>query len=177
MVEQSVFSHETVIPRWYVVQTQPHAETKAIFNLKQQSFEIFCPWLLKNVRHARKVRKVQVPLFPGYVFLSMDIAQTQWRRINSTFGVMHLIMQGSRPQAVPLSVIDTLRSRVDDNGVVNWSNNLHVGQMVRISRGAFADWVGPLEYLDARGRVQVLLAIMGREVNVSLHVSCLVPVE
>ena len=50
--------------RWYVVRTQPHAESKASAHLGRQGFETYLPRYLKKRRHARRVETVQAPLFP-----------------------------------------------------------------------------------------------------------------
>jgi transcription antitermination factor NusG len=54
-------------------------------------------------------------------------------------------------------------------------DDLVKGQQVRILCGPFADFVGTLERLDAAGRVQVLLEMMGTAVPVALHRSALAP--
>lgn len=156
---------------WYVVQTKPRAELKALLNLRQQEFQVFCPCFIKTVRHARKVSKVRTPLFPNYMFLAMDVEQAPWRKINSTYGVTHILMQNERPQPVPKGVVEAIRSQLDIRGKMDWQNAFCIGQDVRIDTGAFANFIGRLEQLDAHGRVRVLLDLMGRKVGVSLHVS------
>ena len=44
--------------RWYVVQTQPHAESKAVEHLARQGFGAYLPRYLKRRRHARKVELI-----------------------------------------------------------------------------------------------------------------------
>ena len=46
------------------------------------------------MRHARKILNVRAPLFPGYLFVSLDLTRDRWRSINSTYGVLGLIMGG-----------------------------------------------------------------------------------
>ena len=161
--------------RWYVVQTQPHGETRAIFHLERQDYRIFCPRIRKTVRHARKATRVLAPLFPAYLFLRMDITRQHWRSVNGTFGVSHLIMQNDMPQPVPCGVVEALQIRMGDDGTINWVSSLKVGQTVRICDGPFADFVGTLERLDASGRVRVLLDLMGRAVSVIARSEMLVP--
>ena len=69
----------TINSRWYVVQTQAHAETKACWHLARQGFETYLPRYLKRRRHARRVEMVQAPLFPRYLFVVIDIATQRWR--------------------------------------------------------------------------------------------------
>ena len=76
--------------RWYVVQTQPHAESKAARHLCRQGFQIYLPRYLKRRRHARRTETVPAPLFPRYMFVAVDIAVQRWRSIQSTIGVSRL---------------------------------------------------------------------------------------
>ncbi|MEI9886078.1 MAG: transcriptional activator RfaH [Rhizomicrobium sp.] len=161
--------------RWYVVQTQPHAENRAIANLERQGFRIFCPRVRKTVRHARAVKHVFSPLFPGYVFLERDVAVEPWRSVNGTFGVIRLITQGEAPQPVPRGVVEALQSRMGGDGAMNWAPSFKIGQTIRITEGPFADLVGTLEQLDASGRVRVLLDLLGRSVSVALRHEALAP--
>ena len=83
--------------RWYAVHTQPQAEGKAEFNLRRQGFEVYCPRLRKQRRHARRIDTVLTPLFPRYLFTALDVDEQPWRAINGTFGVVHLVGCGERP--------------------------------------------------------------------------------
>ncbi|MEJ0027272.1 MAG: transcriptional activator RfaH [Rhizomicrobium sp.] len=161
--------------RWYVLQTQPHAENRAIANLERQGFHVFCPRIRKTVRHARAVKQVFSPLFPGYVFLERDIAIESWRSVNGTFGVMRLITQGEAPQPVPHGIVEALQSRMGGDGAMNWAPSFKIGQAIRITEGPFTDLIGTLEQLDASGRVRVLLDLLGRAVSVALRQEALAP--
>ena len=94
--------------RWYVAQTRPHAEAKASLHLRRQGFAIYLPRYLKQRRHARRVEEIAAPLFPGYLFVSIDMAAQQWLSIDLTIGVARLVRDGERPAPVPQVVIDAL---------------------------------------------------------------------
>jgi transcriptional antiterminator RfaH len=49
------------------------------------------PLRRKMLRHARKLTAVEAPLFPRYLFISFDPRRDQWRKVNGTFGVSHLV--------------------------------------------------------------------------------------
>ena len=68
---------EVAQPRWYVVQTHPHAEQKASLNLARQGYGVYLPRYLKRRRHARRVETVAAPLFPRYMFVAVDRAVQQ----------------------------------------------------------------------------------------------------
>jgi len=160
---------------WYVVRTQPHAEHRAIFHLERQGYRVFCPRIRKTVRHARQAKRMLAPLFPGYVFLSLDLSWEGWRSVNGTYGVTGLIMSGEEPQPVRPGVVETLQQSVDQNGAINWHGDLAIGQKVRIADGPFCNLVATLEKLGAPGRVHVLLELLGQCVSVALNRGILLP--
>src|SRR5918995_7280289 len=136
-----------VSSRWYVAQTQPRAEGKASLNLRRQGFEIYLPRYLKQRRHARRVEAVTAPLFPGYLFVAIDINAQRWLSIDSTFGVTRLVRDGDRPAAVPPAIINGLKSREDAKGliVLDQQPPFLPGDKVRVLEGAFRDCYGLYE--------------------------------
>lgn len=159
--------------RWFVVRSLPRQETKAEINLRRQGFRVLLPRMPKTVRHARKLRHVLSPVFPGYMFVILDLDRDRWRAVNSTIGVASLIMALERPMAVPDGVVERLIERTDSGGVVRFDLGLQEGQTVRLLSGPFAKAIGCLERLDASGRVKVLLDIMGGKVSAYVDRSAL----
>lgn len=155
--------------RWHVVHTQPHAEMRAVAHLERQGFETFCPSVRRTISHARKKSTVLAALFPNYVFVRFDPDQDQWRRINGTRGVVRLISHGEVPSAVPDGVVAELQLRTGEDGALDWTSSLRIGDQVKISEGPFTDLIGTLEHLDASGRIRVLLNLLGRSVSVALQ--------
>lgn len=163
--------------RWYVVHTQPHAESRAAFHLERQRYRVFCPRFARVVRHARRRTNILAPLFPSYLFVHLDVSRERWRSINGTCGVLRLITQGENPQPVPNGVVETLRTQTDAQGVLNWAPSFEIGQFVHVADGPFEGFVGTLERLDAAGRVRVLLDLLGRSVSVVLDLQALEPAK
>lgn len=82
--------------RWFVARVLPGREASAHFNLQRQEFRSFAPKVRRTVRHARKLQTVRAPLFPGYIFVILDLSVHRWRCVNSTIGVSSLIMGAAR---------------------------------------------------------------------------------
>jgi transcriptional antiterminator RfaH len=156
---------------WYVVQTQINAEAKAARNLLRQGFDVYLPRYLKRRSHARKIEKVAAPLFPRYMFVHIDIATQRWRSVQSTYGVSHLVLNGSDPAPVAGQVIHALKAREDANGYVTLEQRpkFAVGEKVRVLVGVFADNLGLFDGMADRDRVAILLELLGRKVRVSLE--------
>lgn len=155
--------------RWYVVNARPGREAIARDNLRRQGYFVFLPATKKAVRHARKVTYKEAAYFPGYLFVRLDPNVDRWMPIESTVGVLRLVKAGSRPIAAPDDLIDALRSRADEVGVLQPPRQTFTqGQAVRISQGPFSDQIAVVERLSGHERVKVLLEILGQKVAVDL---------
>lgn len=157
-------------PNWYVVRTHAHSERKALEHLRRQGFTAYLPQYLKQRRHARKVEKVAAPLFPRYLFVSIDTARERWRSIMSTIGIADLIRQGGDPLPVPEGVIDGIRAREGDGGLIAMQAEapFQPGDSVQITQGPMTSQVGWFEGLSDQERVIVLLDLLGRKLRVEL---------
>jgi transcription antitermination factor NusG len=161
--------------RWFVARVHPHRESTAQLNLHRLGFRSFAPRVRRAVRHARKLRNVLAPLFPGYIFLILDLSRDRWRCVNSTFGVASLIMGVEQPIPVPQGIVETLVAATESSGTVRLDSDLEIGQKLRILSGPFAETLCRLVHLDDRGRVRVLLEFMGAEVSARLDRSSVAP--
>jgi len=162
--------------RWYVVHAQPNREALAEAQLRQQGFGAFLPRQLKTIRHARKLRTVNAPIFPRYLFVGLDLDRDRWRSVNGTAGVSRLVMAADRPVPLPRGIVETLIRSTDDKGLVHYED-LKPGQAVRLIAGPFARSLGVLARLDGAGRVEVLMKILNGEVRLNLHRDWLEPLE
>jgi transcriptional antiterminator RfaH len=161
--------------RWFLVHTRPRAELQAELHLEAQEFPTHLPQVIKTIRHSRQLRTIHAPLFPRYLFIILDLGRDRWLSVRSTVGVSSLFSCDGRPVPVPAGIVEALIERTDECGLTLFDSGLAQGQSVRILSGPFADYVGTLERLDAKGRVRVLLYMMSTAVPVSLHRSALLP--
>jgi transcriptional antiterminator RfaH len=153
--------------RWYVVQSQPNAENKAVAHLMRQGFTTYLPRYLKRRRHARCVELVPAPLFPRYFFVAIDMTVQRWRSVYSTIGVTRLICNGDVPAAVSDEVVSMLKAREDQVGFIRLEpRRFRLGEKIRILEGVFADCLGLYDGMTDRDRVTVLLDLLGRKVRV-----------
>lgn len=155
--------------RWYVAQVKPNGFARAEANLNRQGFETFMPLRSMTVRHARQMRDVLRPVFPGYLFIKFGSERADWRKINSTFGVSKLIsFEAAKPAPVPDPLMAGLRARCDDHHVLQPLDDLRTGERVRMLSGAFADFVGEVEEMVANDCVRLLFELMGQTTRVDV---------
>jgi transcriptional antiterminator RfaH len=156
---------------WYVVHTRPLDEERALVNLRRQGYEAYLPTYRSRRTLGRRVSLVQRPLFPRYLFVTLDMSRDVWRPILSTFGVSNLVRIGERPLAVPNGIVEALRANeaaatFDDP--LDPARRMKHGAAIRVVSGPFADLFGKFQGLADAERVIVLLDLLGREVKVRL---------
>ena len=158
--------------RWYAVFTHPHGETKALQHLLRQGYSAYLPRYRTRISHARRRQTVLRPVFPRYLFAGIDRASMRWRPILSTVGVADVVRAGDEPAAVPSKIVAAIRVREEagDFDRLDPQQSLRLGELVRVTAGAFEDMVGMLVELRDQDRIVVLLEWLGRAVRAQLPV-------
>jgi transcriptional antiterminator RfaH len=156
--------------KWYVVQAQANAETRAVINLERQGFQTYLPRYLKRRRHARRVDTVTAPLFPRYLFVSINLAVQRWLSIHSTLGIARLLCNGGMPALVSDEMIEILKREEDDRGFIELASRSQFqrGDKIRVDDGTFCGSLGLFETSTDDERVTVFLDFLGRKVRVIL---------
>ncbi len=163
--------------RWYVVNTKTNHEKYAERNIARSGIECYLP-LLKERRIVRNQIITAInPLFPGYMFVRIDLAQ-HYRTVNYARGVRKIVGLGPMPVEVDSAMIDSIRSKVASSEVdmLQRPERLGHGQRVHIQGG-------PLSGLEAifvggmpgRQRAMVLLHTLALQARVVIEVDKLVP--
>jgi transcriptional antiterminator RfaH len=153
--------------RWYVAQTQPGGQSLALLHLLRQGFQAYVPMM----RQRRGAETIAVPLFPGYVFINLNLDVEPWSRVNGTRGVVHLLPSHvESPSPLPSGFIEELRALVeggtwDDLSLEQLLASYAPGAEVRIASGALTDQTGVI-ISRKRDRVDVLVSLLGRETMV-----------
>lgn len=157
--------------RWYAVHTKAGQERIAEGNLLRQGYESYLPRLAGKRKGARgRAGDIVRPLFPGYLFVALDIERTAWGAINSTYGVAYLVSFGGRPAALPDHVIPEIRAREAEDGLIRESSlrRFRAGERVEIADGPFAESDALFQAADGARRVIVLMSMLGRRVPIRL---------
>jgi transcriptional antiterminator RfaH len=108
-------------------------------------------------------------LFPGYLFVRLDLGRDRWRAVYSTVGVRTLVSAGDRPLAVPPEVIEEIRAR-EDSGCT-----FRRGDRVRFAEGPLVDTTGLFDCRNDGERVTVLLDLLGRQVKANVPLRAIMP--
>ncbi len=154
---------------WYLLQTRPRQEWIAQTNLTRQGYENYVPKLLNNVKYRGKYRDIIEPLFPGYLFINLDIESDNWSPIRSTLGVKDFVKFGGRHALVHANLIEQIKSNEDDSGLQKMpTKTFKKGVSVIISQGPLTGYEAIYESATSKGRVIVLLNVLSQEVRMQI---------
>jgi transcriptional antiterminator RfaH len=161
--------------RWIVLTTQPHREIFASENLLRQGFAVYCPMIVRRIRHARRAFDAPRPLFPGYLFVEHWPGLDRWRSVLGTYGVRSLVCHGDTPALVPEGFVESLQSR-EESGIIRRPDKpLEPGQDVIVNGGPFDGLAGQILEIRERDRILLLLDLLNRRARVHVDAGLLVP--
>ena len=165
---------EALEKSWLVLATHPNREAQAIENLARQKFQVYCPVVLRHIRHARRTYDAHRPLFPGYVFVEQPGLPQRWRPLLGTFGVRTVLMNGETPATLPKGFIEGLKAREVDGVIGKPEAPFQIGQRVTIKGGAFDGLIGQIIAMKENDRVLLLLDLLSRQTRVHIDARQLV---
>ena len=151
---------------WFILQFKSNSHHLAAKNLNRQGFETFLPFHDTTSRRLSRFINTSKPLFPGYMFIRFDRAESEWHKINNTYGVSRLITFNSILKSIPTSFVDSLMKRYDLSGKLLPIAKLKKGDQVKVLTGPFADFIATVEKYEADHRIWILMDLMGRKTKI-----------
>ncbi len=166
--------------RWYIVHAYSNFEGKVAEAIKdtakRQGIEALFEEVVvptERVVEVRRGRKFETDrkLFPGYVFVKMDMTDAAILMIKNTPKVTGFLGNDNKPRPISDSEAATMLNRVQDivKDAPRPTVTFEIGELVRVSAGPFESLNGKVEEVDEeRARLKVAVSIFGRETPVEL---------
>lgn len=153
-------------PRWYAAYTNPNHEKRVAMQLGQRSVEHFLP-LYDSVRRWKDRRmKLQLPLFPGYVFVRLALRDRM--QVLQVPSVVRLVGFNGAPAALAEEEIESLRCALIEGVRAEPHPFLRVGRRVRITAGPLAGREAIL--VRWKGDLRVVLSTELIQRSVLIHI-------
>jgi transcription antitermination factor NusG len=161
--------------RWYAAYTSANHEKHVAEQLVVREVEHFLP-VYESVRRWKDRRmKLQLPLFPGYVFVRLALRDRL--QVLQVPGVAKLVGFNGTPTAVPQGEIEALRASLADGVQAEPHPYLKVGHRVRVKAGPLQGLQGILVRKKNISRFVISLDLIMRSVAVEIDVAELEPVR
>jgi len=157
-----------VTSEWYALAVQPRKEHFVENQLNSNGFRAACPRFKKIVRHARQTKTVLSPLFPGYVFINLDLSRQSWRKANWMQGSIGLVRFANRPAPLPKTFIDDFVIGLGEGSIAEFKQDLKIGDKVQAIGGPFDSVRGEIIAMSDHDRVKVLMDALNRKIETTL---------
>ena len=160
---------------WIVARTKSNQDKVALINLERQNFDFFQPTFKTLSRRQNKFKEIIKPVFPGYIFVTINLEEKNWHKINNTMGISSIIVFGNEIPLICCELIEELKYRFSLNNTPKAADPFEIGMNAEITNGPFAQLIGKIEEIDADQRIWILLDILGTQTRVSINKLNLMP--
>jgi transcription antitermination factor NusG len=162
-------------PHWYAVHTRSRHEKTVAAQLVHKSVEHFLP-LYETVRKWKNGRfKVQLPLFPGYLFVHIPLGERL--QVLQVPGVVQLVSSSGLPLPLPETEIETIRDALTKGLEAHPHPYLKVGSRVRIISGPLEGLHGILLRKKGKLRLVVSVDLIMRSISIDVDASEVEPTK
>lgn len=148
---------------WYALRVRSNFERKSADLLSESGFEQFSPTYRCRSYWSDRMKWVDRPLFPGYVFCRFELRNRL--TVLQTPGVVQAVSFGGRLVPVDDREIESLRILLRSPLPLFPRAFLHTGQRVMIKRGPLTGVEGIIEEFGKNCRIVVSVALLQRSVS------------
>ena len=148
---------------WFVIRTKPNSERVAVAALKSQGFEIYFP-VVEIPKSESK--RLETPLFPGYIFVRHDLVINNWSYVQNLPGISGPIRFGGEVYKISDKVITRVMNMVKS---INIDGGLWVrfrsGEIVSVNSGKIDSLAVVVDAPKSpESRVRIMFEFLGRQV-------------
>jgi transcriptional antiterminator NusG len=177
-VKKKVVENENA--KWYVLNIRNGYENSIQKELKQRIeatgmedkiVDILVPVQKKIFVKKGKQEVKEEKIFPGYILIKMELDNKTWDLVQNTEGVRGFVKTDRYPKPLAESEVQAITKFMEVEQP-SFQTSFSVGEAVKITEGAFADFIGSVQEIDTtKGKINVLISFLGREAPVELELS------
>jgi len=160
---------------WYALQVRSRKEGYVASQIQGLGFECLLPTYKCVRKWSDRVRELEQPLFPGYLFCRFDFQHR--RPVVTTPGVLQIVGFGRRAIPVPDEEIQALQLALTSGVPKQPWPYLEIGQRVRVIYGTLTGLEGILVNVKGNDRVVLSVSLLQRSVAMEVEASWLAPTK
>jgi len=141
---------------WYVIHSCCHHEARLEERLLKKGLEVFLPRQIVVSRRRDRKKLLQVPLFPGYLFIHNYLEPPTYYDILNLPGVVRFLAIGGRLQPVPPETIASIQLVLATDRPHLPHPCLQKGKRVRVVEGPLVGVIGIIRESRVRKRKVVI---------------------
>ncbi len=153
-------------PNWYALWVKSRSEFVTARELTRKKIESFVPAATRVRQWADRKKKVDFPLFPGYVFVHINPKTEEFLNTVKTRGSVGFVcLEPGRPTSIPVQEISSLKLLLASGNQFDVYPAFKQGTTVRVKRGPLSGAVGILGKREGQDMFIVNIDILGRSVG------------
>jgi transcription antitermination factor NusG len=161
--------------KWYALNIRCTAERRVARSLSNKGYDPFLPTYKQRRYWSDRIKTVESPLFPGYLFCRFDVATRL--PILTTVGVQSVVGTAGTPVPIDEEEIEAIRKVVHSNLPYEPYPYVSVGQFVRIKGGTLQGLIGFVLRIRNEHRLIVSVRLLMRSVAVEIDYAVIEPIK
>ena len=154
---------------WYAIYTRSRFEKKLYSNLCKSNIAAFLPLVKVKRQWHDRIKTVETPLLPSYVFV--HARKEDFLQIYPLSGFVRFVTFQGRPAKIKEREIELLRCIVAHGKNITPHITGQVGDVVRITSGSFKGWEGVVSQKLGSNRIIFQLESIQQMIAVELESS------
>jgi len=148
--------------KWFALHTRSRFENVVLDGLMRKDIEAFLPRITVRSKRVDRKKMIQVPLFPGYLFVKTSLEPRAHLEVVKTIGAVTLIGNIGGPVPISDDSIVSLKIMVEANQEIVTGTQFRKGDRVMVVRGPFSGVTGTFDRYRGKGRVVVNIEALGQ---------------
>ena len=159
---------------WYALYVRSRFEKVVARNLRSKGYDEFLPLYRRSRRWSDRIKEIDFPLFPGYVFCRFNPLNRL--PILTIPGVSAIVGFGNNFVSVEERDLNVIRAVLKSGNYCEPWPFLQIGQRVRVESGPLAGTEGIVLMFNKTYRLVISINMLQRSVAVEIDRDCLEPV-
>ena len=156
------------IRKWYVIRSKPRWEKKVTSQIEKKQIEVFLPIIEKIRIWSDRKKKIQEPMFSGYVFVKAT-EKERLAAISNTAGAMGYIFFNKRPAVIRDEDIEYIKLSLKEPERISLEEKqIKKGDYITVKRGPFRGMKGYVNDFKGEYKLTVNLEELSTAFSVTL---------
>jgi transcription elongation factor/antiterminator RfaH len=163
--------------RWFAVYVRSRHEARVAKHFKDREIEFFLPQYKEERKWSDRKVEIELPLFPGYLFVQLRRSLENMWRVVEVPGVITIVGRGSSPEALEDAEIELLRNAMMNPHAAKPHKLMKAGDQVKITRGPLQGAEGFLVREKGKDRVVLTIGTIERSMSVEVDADAVEPLN
>lgn len=161
--------------KWFAVHVKSRSEQAIASIAENKGYPQFLPVYKTRRRWSDRVRQVELPLFPGYLFCRLT--GESWLPLLTTPGVLGLVGIGKTPMPIDDTEVSAIQATIESGLFAEPCPFMSFGQRVHIDEGPLAGLEGYYVQNRKQHRIVVSVTLLQRSVGIEIERDWVRPVK